>query len=92
MAQYIIGNTTFEADGLAAAIQYVKDNGLIGTMTRVKGSDTAPAKAISTNQDRVVTVSCVSWSVENGKGVRHAHKWSGTISTVQGKKTCPEHS
>lgn len=92
MAQYIIGTTTFEADSLAAAIAFVKKEGLAGSMTKVKGSVDAPAKAISTNQDRVVTVSCVSWTKVDGRAVRNVHKWTAPVSAVQGKKSCPKHS
>lgn len=82
MAQYKIGNTTFEADNLAAAIDHVKAKGLTGNMVRVKGGvDAAPAEV---NTDRVVTTTC-GW----GKA---AHKWEGPLSEVIAhKNTCPQH-
>lgn len=82
MAQYRIGNTSFEADDLVAAIAHVKANGLTGKMVRVKGS--VEAAPIQTKNDRIVTTTC-GW----GKA---AHKWEGLLSDVIAhKNTCPQH-
>lgn len=88
MAKYQIGDTPFEADNLVDAIAYIKSKGLSGKMVRVNSGDTAPTKI---DGDRIVTVSCVSWTQEDAKWVRHAHTWTALKSEVMGQQRCPDH-
>lgn len=79
MKRYRIGNRSFEANNLMAAIAIVKENGWTGRLQEVK----AGTPAIN-DGDKVVTVTC-------GRG-KNAHKWETTkAEAIAHRNTCPQH-
>ena len=83
MKKYRIGNHSFEADNLVAAISIVKENGWSGRLQEVKAGAQAPAKAIN-DGDKTVTVTC-GWG-------NNTHKWETTkAQAIASRNTCPQH-
>lgn len=81
MKKYRIGNFTFEAQDLGAAIQLVRSKGLTGKLEKV--ADDAPLTD-TTVIDRQVTVTC-GWG-------KSTHKWETSVAeAIEFRNTCPDH-